>query len=1487
MTTKYQDVKNQSTKQYFKGNQFSIDAFNKKYTLYQSETYVQALKRVCDEIASVEKTKILRNYWSERWFDEIYNDWWHPAGSIMQGAGHNGNVSLCNCTTTSLGAIDENLEWDNLESIIKNAAYTVSKCAAFRQGLGLDFSRLRPRGTAVLNSCNESTGSVHWMSFIDNISYYVGQKGRIPAQLFSLSCDHPDIEEFINIKSDYTKIQNANISVQCINNFYKAIKNNEDWQLKFEVPEIKKGQKVYIDVHSSTMDCKKDDVGYYYIATHDRKKLIIQKKIKARKLLELIAKNMMTNGEPGIQNIEIARKYSNSDYVYDQSDEYDSRIISTNACCLAESFDHKVMIYPRSEYIQALKDNDQDYHPMNIIQHIDIKQVQSTDLIWITGHGFEKCSGYFHAGQGKIYQVQYFIGKDNIVNIYCTINHKFEHFPSEELVQLNDLKIGDQISINNGQPGYSFKKYGTEIISIKEWGEDNIGCIEVENCHRFVCNSIISGNSEQYLSRESLCVLASLNCGKFSTDPVQYELELEKIGYSINRFLDNVNEYELVNQKYATPHQRLAIEKLRRTGAGFTDMAGWLFKNNLTYGTKKANLSAQKFMERYNYYLYKSSIELGKEKGSFGLFNQKKLERSPFVQRMIKLGLEFKTLRNITCSSIAPTGCIHEDTRIKTNNGLIKIKDFIDKKPLEKEFTFNIPENLYVFNEKHKTAVKSFYNNGIINGYIIVLQDGRKIKISDTHRLRIYTNGEYIWKYAPQLLENDIIVSYKDMSFEQNKRYITINNEFKSSHYNTSKIKLPKVLDEKLSEFLGMYLGDGNLKFNAQGEPSCIRFPIFLEDTDLAEYIQKSFKDLFNINANISKTPHKKMFEIYGHSVNLGQYFINNNFAKRKYKKSVENSSDYKYNIPELIFRSSKSVIASYLRGLFETDGSITKYAITLSSKHKHILQDVQDLLWNIGIQSYIRTITNRKKSGGFNDTMFALRIRYKADKIRFKNIVGFISNRKNKKINEFNFIQDHEKIYIPIEHLKNIRTKFIANSKKNNIKNASKSKIYQRLNVTIQSRKNQLISYINRDLLSDLSQYAELDLPFKLENFVTTKIRSISREKFHTYDIEVSDNSHTYITANGLINHNTLSLMFRNCIFSYGIEPADYMYFWKRTRISGQYEYYFCVPHIVRSLFKENGYEIPIKSDTIKDTWDGSQGKIIAEFIESNKGKIGVKFQNATEISVFDKLDFMSKIMKWVDSSISVTYKLPENSNWKDIYNFILEAYKKEVKSVAAFPDRKMYGIISNIAFKDLANKLIDDGVEIHKQNFSDDELKILNIAKREIIVNTRLAPKRLKDLQADVYSITVKGDRYIVAVGIQNGVPYEVFGGQLSGFDIKKKMTGIITKIGKSKYSLDLGNFVIEDFSHQFSPVEKTTFRLISSMLRHGVPIEGVVDQLNKSSDDMYSLPSAVARVLKKYIQNGQKTGKLCPSCKSDLVYNEGCSSCINDKCGYSQCS
>lgn len=158
----------------------------------------------------------------------------------------------------------------------------------------------------------------------------VKDEHRLVANNFYTSnCTHPDIEEFINVKSDTTKIQNANISVQCTNDFYKAVLNNDDWELKFTIPEIKIGDKIYLNEEYDDIKLSegKDENGNYYLSKFKRKKEVISKIVKAKKILEMIAKGMFEYAEPGVQNIDIARKYSNSDYV-------GFPIIGTNACCI-------------------------------------------------------------------------------------------------------------------------------------------------------------------------------------------------------------------------------------------------------------------------------------------------------------------------------------------------------------------------------------------------------------------------------------------------------------------------------------------------------------------------------------------------------------------------------------------------------------------------------------------------------------------------------------------------------------------------------------------------------------------------------------------------------------------------------------------------------------------------------------------------------------------------------------------------------------------------------------------------------------------------------------------------------------------------------------------------------------------------------------------------------------------------------------------------
>lgn len=125
---------------------------------------------------------------------------------------------------------------DNIESIF-DCASKLARTYSYGGGCGLDLSKLAPRGAKVNNAADATSGSVSFMDLYSLVTGLIGQNGRRGALMLSLSCEHPDLEEFIGIKSDLGKITKANISIRMTDAFMKAVENKEDFTLSFTRPE--------------------------------------------------------------------------------------------------------------------------------------------------------------------------------------------------------------------------------------------------------------------------------------------------------------------------------------------------------------------------------------------------------------------------------------------------------------------------------------------------------------------------------------------------------------------------------------------------------------------------------------------------------------------------------------------------------------------------------------------------------------------------------------------------------------------------------------------------------------------------------------------------------------------------------------------------------------------------------------------------------------------------------------------------------------------------------------------------------------------------------------------------------------------------------------------------------------------------------------------------------------------------------------------------
>ena len=194
-----------------KDNKVGCDIWRKKYQR-NGETFIEWLDRVSggDEIIR----------------QDILDKKFLFGGRILSNRGvQDRKVTYSNCY------VIEPPE-DNIESIF-DAAKKLARTYSYGGGCGIDVSKLAPRGASINNAAKETTGAVSFMDLYNLTTSLIGQNGRRGALMLSINCNHPDLEEFIDVKTDLTKLTKANISVRVTDEFMKAVVVGEYHDLEF------------------------------------------------------------------------------------------------------------------------------------------------------------------------------------------------------------------------------------------------------------------------------------------------------------------------------------------------------------------------------------------------------------------------------------------------------------------------------------------------------------------------------------------------------------------------------------------------------------------------------------------------------------------------------------------------------------------------------------------------------------------------------------------------------------------------------------------------------------------------------------------------------------------------------------------------------------------------------------------------------------------------------------------------------------------------------------------------------------------------------------------------------------------------------------------------------------------------------------------------------------------------------------------------------
>ena len=260
----------------------------------------------------------------------------------------------------------------------------------------------------------------------------------------------------------------------------------------------------------------------------------------------------------------------------------------------------------------------------------------------------------------------------------------------------------------------------------------------------------------------------------------------------------------------------------------------------------------------------------------------------------------------------------------------------------------------------------------------------------------------------------------------------------------------------------------------------------------------------------------------------------------------------------------------------------------------------------------------------------------------------------------------------------------------------------------------------------------------------------------------------------------------------------------------------------------------------------------------------------SSADIDWVAKVKMQGSIQKWVDHSISVTVNLPNSVTEELVAEVYKTAWECGCKGVTVYRDGSRAGVL---------------------------------VSKKEEPKEVLRPKKRPASLEADVVRFMNGKEHWIALVGKINNQPYEIFTG-LADEDtryIPKSVTkGFIVKqkdvnTGASRYDfhyVDKYGYtnIVGGISHMFNKEYWNYAKLISGVLRNGMPVVDVLNLINGlqlDSETINTWKNGVERALKRYIPDGTKddTGKVCSKCGSnELVYQEGCLVCKS--CGYSKC-
>lgn len=616
-----------TVEEWLNGEQLSVDIWHGKYQ-QGDETFEQWLDRVSGG------NQHIRQLIKEQKF--IF------AGRILSNRGVTDRkitYSNCYCLTPPQ---------DSLESIFE-AGSKLARTFSYGGGSGVDVSNLRPKNAPVNNAAKSTSGTVSFMDFYSYITGLIGQEGRRGALMISISCEHPDLIEFINLKADLDICTKANISVRVTNAFMQAVESNSDFKLHFtmedgsEITRIVNAREVFMLLAKRNWEMAEPGILYW-----DR---ISDYNLLQGTGFKYAGVNPCLVGETLIQTVEgeipIKDLVNTTPYVYCMDDNGKLTIrkaikvwktrenaklvkVVTGKGTIICTPDHRIFTTNRGWVpAESLKKNDK----------IKGLNRQTTGhkycSVGLSGTGYEKehrfvARHFFDLPKG--FDVHHINdnGFDNRLSNLDIVSHKKHSQISNQgrVIEVNRDSSNGQYLPKDVHTPRDCKRLGKQVgnnwfvYSVEELDYTaDVYDMTVEDTHNFVANGMVVHNcAEEPLPAGGSCLLGSINLSKFVKNPfTDYPLiNYDELAKTVERAIYALNDVLMEGLPlHPLQEQRDSVAGWRQIGLGTMGLGDLLLMCSKKYGAPESIPVITKIYHLIASTAVKTSLQLAKDNECF------------------------------------------------------------------------------------------------------------------------------------------------------------------------------------------------------------------------------------------------------------------------------------------------------------------------------------------------------------------------------------------------------------------------------------------------------------------------------------------------------------------------------------------------------------------------------------------------------------------------------------------------------------------------------------------------------------------------------------------------------------------------------------------------------------------------------------------------------------------------------------------------------